>query len=144
MDGSLKPVEQVPDEAFSEKLLGIGVAVMPDNGSIYSPVEGEITEITDTKHAYCITSDDGAEFLLHVGIDTVNLKGEGFSVLVKKGDRVTAGEKIAEVDLELLKNKGFCTDTPFLLTNCDDFSISETFEGNVKGGETAIFSYIKS
>ncbi len=142
-DGVAVELSKVPDEAFSEKMLGDGHAVAPTKGDIYSPVTGTITDITDTKHAFCITTDDGAEVLLHIGINTVNLKGEGFSVFVKEGEKVTQGERIAEVDLDLLKKHELCIETPVLICNQDKFSICDTASGDIKGGKDTLFTYKK-
>ena len=98
MDGIAVKLSQVPDEAFSEKILGDGGAVIPENGVIYSPIDGEIIDITDTKHAFCITGNDGTEVLLHVGIDTVKLKGEGFKVNIVSGDKVKAGQVLCLIE----------------------------------------------
>lgn len=143
MDGQAKALKDVPDEAFSEKLLGDGAAVFPDSGTIYSPVSGVVADITDTKHAFCITSEDGTDVLLHVGINTVNLKGEGFTVFVKSGDSVKAGEKLAEVDLKLLEQHGLAFDTPVLLTEPEHYEILRVSEGKLKGGTDVLFTYKK-
>lgn len=142
-DGVAVELSKVPDEAFSEKMLGDGYAVAPIRGDIYSPVTGMVTDITDTKHAFCITSDDGAEILLHIGINTVNLKGEGFTVFVKEGSKVTQGERIAEIDLDLLKKHEMCIETPVLICNQEKFAICETADGELKGGKDTLFTYKK-
>jgi len=143
MDGEAINISQVPDDAFSEKILGDGGAVIPSNGAIYSPVEGEIIDITDTKHAFCITANDGTEILLHVGIDTVKLKGEGFRVNVVSGDRVKAGMKIAEVDLDILKKNHINPHTPVVLTDAQNYKITQVHEGKVSGGRDVLFLYKK-
>lgn len=142
-DGVAVELSKVPDEAFSEKMLGDGFAVAPTRGDIYSPVTGVVTDITDTKHAFCITADDGAEILLHIGINTVNLKGEGFSVYIKEGSKVTQGERIAEIDLDVLKKHEMCIETPVLICNQDKFEICGTSNGELKGGKDTLFTYKK-
>ena len=112
LSGQAVALEQVPDEVFSEKVLGEGLAIIPDEGKLYSPVTGEISSIAETLHAYGFSSDDGLEVLVHVGLDTVGLKGEGFKPLVQVGDRVKAGDLIAEIDLDFIKSKGLQTITP--------------------------------
>ena len=92
LDGRVIPLEEVPDEVFAEKVLGDGAAVIPENGNIYSPIDGEIVAIPESLHAYGIRSDAGIEMIVHFGLETVNLKGEGFSPKVKVGDRVKAGQ----------------------------------------------------
>ena len=143
MDGIAIKIDSVPDEAFSERILGDGAAVIPENGNIYSPVDGEIVDITDSKHAFCITAQDGTELLLHVGIDTVNLKGEGFEVKISSGDKVKAGQKIAEVDLEFLKKNKLRTETPVVLTEAENYKIMQVHEGKVSGGRDVLFLYKK-
>lgn len=143
MDGIAVKLDSVPDEAFSERILGDGAAVIPQNRNIYSPVSGRIVDITDSKHAFCITADDGAEILLHIGIDTVNLKGEGFDVKISSGDKVKAGQKIAEVDLEFLKKNKLKTETPVVLTEAENYKIMQVHEGKVSGGRDVLFLYKK-
>lgn len=143
MSGVAVKLSDVPDEAFSQKILGDGSAVIPENGAIYSPIDGEIMDITDSKHAFCITGNDGTEMLLHVGIDTVKLKGEGFCVNIVSGDRVKAGMKIAEVDLEVLKKNNINPHTPVVLTEAQNYKITQVHEGNVQGGRDVLFLYKK-
>lgn len=141
MDGVAVNLSKVPDEAFSEKMLGDGCAIAPTRGDVYSPVTGTVTDISDTKHALCIVSDDEAEILLHMGINTVNLKGEGFTVFVKSGSKVTQGERIAEIDLDVLKKHELCIETPVLICNQDKFTICDTSSGELKGGKDTLFTY---
>lgn len=143
MSGTAKQLEAVEDEAFAEKLLGDGAAVVPQSGMIFSPVSGVVEDITDTGHAFCITTHDGVDVLLHVGINTVNLKGKGFCILVKSGDTVAAGDKLAEVDLSLLKKHGMPFDTPVLLTEPEHFEITRIASGEVRGGSSVLFAYKK-
>lgn len=143
MSGRALKIEEVADEAFSEKMLGDGAAVIPESGVIFSPVAGVVADITDTKHAFCITTPDGTDVLLHVGINTVNLKGEGFSLVVQAGDTVAAGDKLAEVDLSLLKAHGLPFDTPVLLTEPEHYEIVRVAEGELRGGCDVLFTYKK-
>ena len=117
MNGQTVPLEQVPDEVFSQKVLGDGLAMIPSEGKIYSPVDGEVSSIAETKHAYGFTSDSGLEILVHFGLETVGLKGQGFTSYVKEGDRVKAGDLVAEVDMALLENASINPITPELV--CD-------------------------
>ena len=142
-DGIAVKLTDVPDEAFSQGILGLGAAVIPKTGNIYSPVDGEIIDITDTKHAFCITADDGTEILLHIGIDTVKLKGEGFCVKIVSGDKVKAGAKIAEVDLEVLEKNSISKHTPVILTEAQNYNITQVHEGEVFGGKDVLFLYKK-
>ncbi len=142
--GKIIPLNEVPDEAFAEKMLGDGIAILPEDGKIYSPISGEIADITDTLHAFCIASDDGLDVLVHVGINTVELKGEGFKVFVKTGDKVKAGDLIAEADLDFIKSKGYPLYTPTLITNMDAIKEIEPQSGDAKAGETVVLKYTKN
>ena len=142
-DGVAIKLSDVPDDAFSQGILGLGAAVIPKTGNIYSPVDGEIIDITDTKHAFCITADDGTEILLHIGVDTVKLKGEGFDVKIVSGDKVSAGTKIAEVDLGFLEKNSIPKHTPVILTEAQNYNITQVHEGNVTGGKDVLFLYKK-
>ena len=117
LNGTAAALEQVPDPVFSEKVLGDGCAVIPTDGKIYAPVDGEISSIAETQHAYGFTGDNGLEILVHFGLETVALKGEGFTSHVKVGDRVKAGDLVAEADIAFLKSKGINLITPVLI--CD-------------------------
>ena len=105
LSGEIIALEQVSDPVFSGKVLGDGIAIIPEDGKIYSPVNGTVTTVSSTLHAYGFSTESGLDILVHVGLETVSLKGEGFKVYIKEGDMVKAGELIAEVDLEYLKQK---------------------------------------
>ena len=115
MTGSAIPLDQVPDSAFSRKLLGDGIAILPREGTIVSPVDGTLSAIAHTKHAYIFTSAEGLEILVHVGLQSVGLQGRGFYPLVKAGDPVRAGDPVADVDLSLLRKKGVPLYTPVVV-----------------------------
>ncbi len=138
LTGQAVPLEQVPDEVFSQKVLGDGLAIIPVDGKIYSPVDGEVSSVAETKHAYGFTSGDGLEVLVHYGLETVSLKGEGFTPRVREGDKVKLGDLVAEVDVELLKSKGLNLITPVLVCDGADGLMMETASGSVKRGETVI------
>ncbi|MBR2547702.1 MAG: phosphoenolpyruvate--protein phosphotransferase [Eubacterium sp.] len=106
-DGRLIPMEDIPDPAFAGGTLGRCVGIMPDNGKIYAPCDGTVSGIAETRHAITFTASNGMKILVHVGIDTVNLGGNGFSVLVKEGDPVHKGDQVMEADLDVIKNAGF-------------------------------------
>jgi len=118
LSGKIVPLSDVKDEVFSQKVLGDGVAIIPDNGRIVSPVDGVVTTVAETKHAFGFRSDDGVDVMVHFGLETVALKGEGFTVRVKEGDRVKKGQAIAEVDMGLLKQKNINPITPVII--CSD------------------------
>ncbi|MBQ8331960.1 MAG: PTS transporter subunit EIIC [Clostridia bacterium] len=138
MDGKTVPLEQVPDTVFSDRILGDGCAILPSDGKIYSPVDGEITSVADAKHAYGFLSEDGMEVLVHVGLETVSLEGKGFRTYVKVGSRVKRGELIAEVDLKLLAERGISPMTPVLICNAPEGTKISVLAETVRGGKDGL------
>lgn len=140
LSGKAVALDQVPDPVFSGKILGDGIAVIPEDGKIYSPVTGEVSTVAETMHAFGFASEDGLDILVHVGLETVALKGEAFTVHVKEGDKVKAGDLVAEVDLKLLKSKDINTITPVLV--CGGAEELELYfhEGPVKAGQDAVLT----
>ncbi len=120
LSGRVIKMNEVPDETFQARVLGDGCAIIPNDGLIKSPIDGKITTIAETKHAYGILSDDGMEILIHFGLETVKLKGEGFTPHVKEGDEIKAGDPLCTVDLELIKKKGIDTTTPIVVLEEED------------------------
>ncbi|WP_223703027.1 PTS sugar transporter subunit IIA [Sutcliffiella deserti] len=119
ISGKVISLEEVPDPVFSEKMMGDGVAIEPTEGTVVSPVNGEIIQFSPTKHAIGIRSETGVEILIHVGLETVGMKGEGFEGLVKVGDKVTAGTRLLSFDVDLIKEKAQSIVTPLIITNGD-------------------------
>jgi len=117
--GTLIPITEVNDPVFSQKMMGDGFAVLPENGTIFSPIEGEIISVFQTKHAVGMKTASGIEVLLHMGVDTVELNGAPFSIHVHEGDKVTKDTQIASVDLEAIKAAGKATDMIVVITNMD-------------------------
>ncbi len=140
ISGEAIPLDKVPDPVFADKVLGDGCAIIPDNGKIYSPVDGKISSVAETFHAYGITSDDGIEIMVHFGLETVALKGEGFTPHVKAGDRVKKGDLIAEADIDFLKSKNINLITPVLICDGADGMNIKIHEGNVKACDNIIIS----
>jgi len=138
LNGKIVSLDSVPDPVFSERVLGDGCAIIPSDGKLYSPVNGTVSSIAETNHAYGFTGDDGLEILVHFGLETVALKGEGFTPRVSVGDRVKVGDLVAEIDIELLKSKGINIITPVLVCDGADGIDMYITEGNVKAGETVI------
>lgn len=136
--GTAVALEQVPDPVFSQKLIGDGMAVIPSDGRILSPVDGEVVSVADTLHAYGFRSKEGLEMLIHVGLETVALKGECFKAHVKAGDQVKAGDLIGEVDLQFLKERDINPITPVLVCGGLDGKTMKGMEGPVKAGQDAV------
>ena len=124
-------------------MLGDGVAIIPTDNKVYAPIDGVIIQVYDTLHAYGIQSDDGLDILIHIGINTVELKSQGFTSLVNEGDRVKAGDAIAIADLDFIKSKGYEIYTPILITNIDEVRNISCAYGPVKSGETVVIKYEK-
>ncbi len=140
VNGKLLPLEQVKDKVFADKILGDGIAIIPDNGTILSPVDGEIISVADTKHAYGIKTDDGIEILIHIGIDSVSLGGKGFDSHVSLGDRVTAGQHICTVDLDIFKQNNLSTATPILITSGQVYNLNKK-QGYAAAGKDIILEF---
>ena len=130
VNGTQIPLSEVADEIFASEMLGTTVAVEPADGKIVAPCDGEVSNIFETGHAVCITTESGGELLIHIGIDTVKMDGKGFTKKVSDGDKVHAGDILVEADLEEIKNAGYQTTTMMILTNTDEF-------GNVTKAEPA-------
>lgn len=133
--GELLDISKVDDEVFSQKLMGEGFAVKSVDGDIFAPVAGEVGMIFPTKHAIIIATDDGLEVLVHMGIDTVKLEGEGFDIAVNVGDKVELGDKLAHMDNEFIKSKGYDTITPVIFTNLESGKKVEVEEGKIAAKE---------
>lgn len=140
--GNAVPVDQVPDPVFSQKIIGDGIAVVPEDGRILSPVDGEVVSVAETLHAYGFRSAEGVEVLVHFGLETVALKGEYFKCHVKTGDLVKAGDLIAEADLAGLREKQVDTITPVLVCGGLEGRTMNTATGPVKAGETEIITVL--
>ncbi|MCM3398681.1 PTS glucose transporter subunit IIA [Oceanobacillus profundus] len=122
VSGEVVALEEVPDPVFSEKMMGDGVAIKPTNGEVVSPVIGEIIQVFPTKHAVGIRAENGAEILIHIGLETVSLDGEGFTSYVGEGDQVKQGDKLIHFDMDIIREKAKSTVTPIIITNTDDMS----------------------
>jgi glucose-specific phosphotransferase system IIBC component len=144
LNGTIHPITDVPDQVFSGKMMGDGFAIMPSDGTVVAPVDGKVLTFFPTKHALGLQSLDGREILIHVGIDTVNLKGEGFEALVEQGDDVMKGQPLLEVDLERIKDKVPSLMTPIVFTNLQEGEyVQIEKQGEVKQGEEGIVSIKK-
>lgn len=121
MCGERIPITEVDDPTFSEEMLGRGVAIRPAEGRVVSPVQGTVTQLFETGHAVTLTSDDGAEILIHVGLDTIRLKGAHYTPRIREGDAVKPGDLLLEFDLISIATAGFDIVTPIVICNSDDF-----------------------
>lgn len=141
--GKAISIEEVKDEVFSSKTLGNGIAICPLEQTVTAPCDGIISMIAEgSNHAIGMSLNNGAEILLHIGIDTVSLNGEGFHVLVKSGDKVKQGCKLMEFDREFIESKGFETTCIMVITNSEEFPDIEFISGiNVLCGETEICKF---
>ena len=121
LDGKVLLLSEVEDEAFSCELLGKGCAVEPVNGNVVSPCDGTVMTLFPTLHAIGIVSKDGAEILIHLGLDTVKLDGQGFKAHIKQGDKVKKGQLLVSVDVNYIKEQGYSLVTPIIITNTNDY-----------------------
>ncbi|MFS9769619.1 N-acetylglucosamine-specific PTS transporter subunit IIBC [Enterobacter chuandaensis] len=138
--GDVVALEQVPDEAFASKAVGDGVAVKPTDKTVVSPAAGTIVKIFNTNHAFCLETEKGAEIVVHMGIDTVALNGQGFTRLVEEGAEVVAGQPILEMDLDFLNANARSMISPVVCSNIDDFSgLVLQAKGQVVAGQTPLY-----
>lgn len=142
IDGTLFPLSHVPDPVFAEKMAGDGVAIDPTGDIVVAPADGVLSLVFKTKHAFALTLDNGIEILVHVGLETVALNGDGFEQLVEAGGRVKAGTPILKIDRELIKSRGCSLITPMLITNPDiTTSITLVESSKAIAGSTIAITY---
>lgn len=138
LTGKVVSVTQAPDAVFADKLLGDGIAIIPDVQvlTLVAPADGEIIQVADTSHAFGLKTAEGIELLIHIGLDTVEMGGRPFTPKVKIGDRVKSGQALCEVDFSMIEKEGYKCDTPVVITNADkEITI---IEGRAAAGETPI------
>jgi glucose-specific phosphotransferase system IIA component len=139
MAGSILPITDVPDATFAEKVLGDGFAIDPSEGVVYAPVNCEVVNVFRTQHALGLVTDSGVEILIHVGLDTVKMEGRGFKSLVKVGDKVKAGDRLLEFDLNQIRSEGKSTISPVVITNMQVLkSFNVLREGSVAAKENIL------
>ena len=137
--GEVKPIEESSDAAFASGALGKGVVILPEEGKVYAPVTGTVTVLFPSLHAIGITSDAGIELLIHIGINTVQLNGEGFTAHIKQGDQIKQGQLLVEFDMNKIKEAGYSLETPVLVTNYADLKeVKNTNASSVQLQETLI------
>lgn len=137
-NGQIIPMDQVEDEVFAAKMMGDGFAVIPEDGNIVSPCDGEVVNVFKTKHAVIIRDEFGLELIIHVGLDTVKLGGEGFKVMVNENMTVKKGDPLITVDLDLLKSRDIPAVTPVVITNMDIVKSIDVTEGPAEAGQVAL------
>jgi PTS system glucose-specific IIA component len=144
ISGEYVDLAEVPDPIFFNKMVGDGAAIQPKLGrvTVLSPVNGKIVMLAETNHAIGISSDNGLEILIHIGLDTVELKGLGFKPLVKLNEKVKLRQPVMEVDMNIIKSKGKETITPIIITNSDNnlYNFRWNKEKKVEAGKTVLFS----
>lgn len=140
MDGQVIRLEEVPDPVFNQKMIGEGIAIIPTSEEIFAPIDGTVMLVSDTKHAIGIRSKDGTELLIHVGLETLSLKGVGFSVLVEEGQKLTAGQLMMRVDWNYLHEQGKDIITPVVITNSDERNIQVEDATKCIQGETLLMT----
>ncbi|HCE77489.1 MAG TPA: PTS beta-glucoside transporter subunit EIIBCA [Lachnospiraceae bacterium] len=139
INGEAIPSAQVDDPTFASEALGKGLAIIPSEGKVYAPFDGTVEMLFDTKHAVAVTSDDGVEVLIHVGVDTVNLKGEGYTAHTATGEKVKKGQLLLEFDMDRIKKAGYQTVTPVIVTNSDEYkNVQVVKTGSVQAGDEVL------
>ncbi len=140
MTGEIVEIDKVPDEVFSGKMVGDGVAIRPSKGIVVAPCHGKIIQVFPTNHAIGILTTEGIEILIHVGLDTVNLKGNGFKSFVSGGDKIKKGDKLLEFDLEYIIKNAKSVISPIIITNMEVVHSLSTNKGNVEKGRDNIMN----
>lgn len=145
LNGKIIALEEVPDPVFSQKMMGEGIAIEPVDGKVLSPVNGKIIQVPESKHAVGIEAEDGSEILIHVGLETVALKGEGFTAKVSQGDKVKVGDELIEFDLAYITEHAEATVTPIVITNSlnSDKTYTLTKETEARSEDTVIITVSK-
>ncbi|MCA0985354.1 PTS glucose transporter subunit IIA [Halobacillus yeomjeoni] len=140
LNGKVVPIDEVDDPVFSQKMMGDGIAIEQTDGKVVSPIAGEIVQIFPTNHAVGIKTKSGVEVLVHIGLETVSMEGEGFEGHVKTGDKVNPGDHLITFDTELVKEKAKSTITPVVITNYDDVieSFTPSYSDSAVAGETSV------
>ena len=140
MKGECVPLSRVPDPTFADGLLGKGVAIIPADGNVYAPADGEVTMAFQTGHAVAMTTADGIEVLVHIGLDTVSLEGKPFTMHVVDGQKVSKGDLMIEADLDAIRAAGREIITPVVVCNADAFSEVETLAGRQVAPEDEVIT----
>jgi len=143
MAGKAVPITEVPDPTFAEGMLGNGIAIEPVEGKVYAPCDATVDMMFTTGHAVSLVADNGAEILIHVGLETVSLEGKPFTVHAANGDKVKKGQLLIEVDLDAVKAAGLPTITPMVVCNTDEYPTFDTFVGKDVTNEDVVIALAK-
>ena len=143
MVGKAMPITVVPDPTFAEGMLGNGIAIEPVEGKVYAPCDATVDMMFTTGHAVSLVADNGAEILIHVGLETVSLEGKPFTVHAANGDKVKKGQLLIEVDLDAVKAAGLPTITPMVVCNTDEYPTFDTFVGKDVTNEDVVIALAK-
>lgn len=141
--GQYVAIEDIPDPVFAQKMMGEGFGIEPSEGVVVAPIDAEVVNVFPTKHAIGLKASNGIELLIHIGLETVAMNGEGFDVFVNAGDHVKVGDKLVEFDINLIKEKASSSISPVIITNSDlvdTFDVKET--SSVNKGETDVVSVV--
>lgn len=138
MTGKIVDIEEVPDKVFAEKMIGDGLGIDPTEGIVVAPFDGEVVSLFPTNHAIGLKTKNGLELLIHVGLDTVELKGEGFERLVEENEKVKEGDVLLKFDIDFIESKGKSVISPVIVTNMDIVKDMKKHAGEVKKGETVM------
>ncbi|MCC0648523.1 PTS glucose transporter subunit IIA [Clostridioides sp. ZZV15-6598] len=142
ISGKVIELSKIPDAVFSQKLMGEGVAIDSTGDIVYAPANGKVAVVAETKHAFVIELENGMELLIHVGLDTVNLKGEGFEALVSVGDQVKEGAPMLKIDRSLIESNGISLITPVTITNHSEYNMNTyNVDNNVEGGKDTVIEF---
>ncbi len=142
--GDVIPVTKVSDPTFGQELVGKGVAIIPREGKVYAPVNGNVSTIFPTLHAIAMVSEDGAEILMHIGLETVKLKGEFFTAHVESGADVKKGDLLLEFDVEAIKNAGYDIVSPVVVCNVDNYAVIDSKVDQNAGNKDVIIALTKN
>jgi PTS system N-acetylglucosamine-specific IIC component len=142
VSGEVVALEEVPDAAFASKAVGDGLAIRPTGRLVVAPCDGTLANIFSTNHAFALVTESGAEIIVHIGVDTVKLAGQGFKRLIQPGGKVKAGQPVLELDLDFLAANAVSTISPVVLANTDEFgALSAKASGLVVAGETVLYQF---
>ncbi|MCR4650355.1 MAG: glucose PTS transporter subunit IIA [Lachnospiraceae bacterium] len=143
LNGTAIPLTEVPDETFAGEILGKGIAIEPSEGTVYAPCDADVTTLFPTNHAIGLTTEDGVELLIHIGIDTVQLDGKGYKAFVAEGEHVSKGQRLIDFDTRVIEEAGYKTVTPIIVTNTDDYADIEALASGDTGALDNILRVIR-